>query len=108
PKRLDLLIRAMRRVPGSTHLLIAGTGTQEAELRALAADDPRVKLLGHITDDELVDQYANALAVPFIPIDEDLGLITIEAQLSGKAVVTCRDSGGPTELLLDGLDGLIT
>jgi glycosyltransferase involved in cell wall biosynthesis len=108
PKRLDLLIRAMRHVPGSVRLLIAGTGPQEAELRALAAGDSRVELLGHVTDDELVDLYADALAIPFIPLDEDLGLITIEAQLSGKAVVTCRDSGGPPELLVDGLDGLVT
>lgn len=108
PKRLDLLVRALRHVPGPVRLLIAGTGPQEDELRALAAGDPRVELLGHVTDDELVALYADALAVPFIPLDEDLGLITIEAQLSGKAVVTCRDSGGPPELIVDGLDGLVT
>jgi glycosyltransferase involved in cell wall biosynthesis len=108
PKRLDLLVRAHRHVPGDVRLRIAGTGPQEDALRALAAGDPRVELLGHVTDAQLVDLYADALAVPFIPLDEDLGLITIEAQMSGKAVVTCRDSGGPPELLVDGLDGLVT
>jgi len=107
PKRIDLLIRALRHVPGDVRLLIAGTGPQEPELRRLAAADPRVELLGHVTDEQLVDLYAHALAVPFVPLDEDLGLITIEAQLSGKAVVTCRDSGGPPELIVDGLDGLV-
>lgn len=107
PKRLDLLVRAMRHVPGDVRLLIAGTGPQEAELRRLAAGNPRIELLGHVTDDQLVELYANALAVPFVPLDEDLGLITIEAQMSGKAVVTCRDSGGPPELVVDGLDALV-
>ena len=45
----------------------------------LAGDDPRIDFLGAITDSELVEEYANALAVPFVPYDEDLGLITIEA-----------------------------
>ena len=64
-------------------------------------------VLSSLPDDELLDQYANALAVPFLPQDEDLGYITLEAQLSGKPVVTCTDSGGPTELVDDGVSGFI-
>src|SRR5690606_23725045 len=52
--------------------------------------------------------YADALAVPFVPYDEDYGLITIEAMRSGKPVVTCVDSGGPCEFVRDGDTGFVT
>ena len=35
----------------------------------------------------------------FVPRDEDYGFVTVEAFASAKAVITCRDSGGPTELV---------
>ena len=38
---------------------------------------------------------------------EDYGFVTIEAFSSSKAVVTCRDSGGPAELVKDGVNGLV-
>src|SRR5690606_33844213 len=41
----------------------------------------------------------NALVVPFVPYDEDYGLITIEAMMSGKPVLTVTDSGGPNEFV---------
>ena len=70
---------AMAHVPGDLPLLIAGTGPEEPRLRALAAGDPRIRFLGFVPDDALVDLYADALAVAFVPDDEDLGLITLEA-----------------------------
>ncbi len=108
PKRLDLLVRAMTHVPGDIRLLLGGTGPEEERLRLLAADDDRIELLGFVPDDDLPGLYAGARAVPFVPYDEDYGLITVEALALGTPVVTCRDSGGPTELLRDGVDGLVT
>ena len=37
----------------------------------------------------------------------DLGFVTPEAFASGKPVVTCRDSGGPAELVESGVNGLV-
>ena len=107
PKRFDLLIRAMAHVPGDLPLLIAGTGPEEPRLRALAAGDPRIRFLGFVPDDALVDLYADALAVAFVPDDEDLGLITLEAMGCATPVITCLDSGGPTEFVVDGVTGLV-
>lgn len=107
PKRLDLLIDAMQYVPGDIELRIAGTGALRPQLEAQAADDPRIRFLGFTRNDLLPELYANALAVPFIPADEDLGLITLEAFSQGTAVVTCTDSGGPTEFIKDGATGLV-
>ena len=107
PKRIDLLIDAMRLVEGDVELRIAGVGPEAELLRSRAGSDRRIRFLGHVDDDRLADEYATALAVPFVPRDEDLGLITLEAQLSGKPVVTCTDSGGPTELVDDGVNGFV-
>ncbi|HXH56414.1 glycosyltransferase family 4 protein [Iamia sp.] len=107
PKRLDLLIRAMAHVPGEVPLLIGGTGPDEARLRALAAGDPRIRFVGFVPDAALADLYGGALAVPFVPLDEDYGLIAVEAMAAGTPVVTCTDSGGPAELVTNGADGLV-
>lgn len=107
-KRLDLLIKAFKKVKGNIKFLIAGTGGQEKKLKKLAKGDDRIKFLGFVTDKELIDYYSRALFVPFIPYDEDYGLITIEAMKSRKAVLTTYDSGGVTEFVKNGYNGLIT
>ena len=106
PKRIGLLIEAMRHVSSDIPLLIGGTGPDEQRLRELAQDDPRIRFLGPLTDSQLLDAYAHALAVPFVPYDEDYGLITIEAMRSGKPVLTVRDAGGVTEFVEHGVTGL--
>jgi glycosyltransferase involved in cell wall biosynthesis len=107
-KRLELLIAAMRHVRADVELRIAGTGPDEDRLRELAADDPRISFIGYVSSAELAELYAGALAVPFVPYDEDLGLITLEAFLCAKPVITCHDTGGPTELVVHGTSGLVT
>jgi glycosyltransferase involved in cell wall biosynthesis len=107
PKRIGLIVEAMQFVTGPCELRIAGTGPLERELRERAYHDDRITFLGRIDDAQLADEYANALVVPFVPYEEDLGLITLEAQLSGKPVVTCRDSGGVVEMVSDHSDGFV-
>ncbi|MDQ1446658.1 MAG: hypothetical protein QOI20_3122, partial [Acidimicrobiaceae bacterium] len=107
PKRVHLLIEAMRHVPADVPLKIAGTGPDMARLRQAAQRDPRIELLGYVETARLLDLYAGALAVPFVPADEDLGLITLEAMMSGKPVVTALDSGGATELVADSANGFV-
>ena len=108
PKRIGLLIEAMRHVTHDISLRIAGTGPEEAYLHKLADGNPKVQFLGHITDQELRDQYANCLACAFIPYQEDFGLVTIEAMRSSKPVITATDSGGPLDFVVHGETGLIS
>ncbi len=107
PKRLDLLVRAMAHVHHDATLAIAGRGPEEDRLRELASADGRVRLLGAIDDDELAARYRGAGAVPFVPADEDYGLVTLEAFAAGTPVVTTTDAGGPTELVVNGVNGLV-
>lgn len=107
PKRIEMIIAAMQEVSSDIPLYIAGEGDDLARLKALAEPDPRIVFLGQVSEDALRTHYANALAVPFVPYDEDYGYITIEAMLSGKPVVTTLDAGGPTEFVIDGETGRV-
>jgi glycosyltransferase involved in cell wall biosynthesis len=109
-KRADLLIAAMPHVDPGISLVLAGDGTERRNLEALAERSgvaDRVRFLGAVTDDELIDLYAGTLAVAYVPFDEDFGYVTLESFLSGKPVVTLRDSGGPLEFVDDGVNGAI-
>ena len=106
-KRVDLLVSAMVHVRENVRLVIAGDGPQRAYLEALAACDPRVQLVGPVSDERLAALYRDALAVLFVPYQEDFGLVTVEAMRCAKPVITCTDSGGPTELVKDGVNGYV-
>jgi glycosyltransferase involved in cell wall biosynthesis len=106
-KRIDLLIDAYRKTDIPLPFKIAGTGDEEAMLRERAAGDPRFEFVGFVRDDELIELYARAIAVPFVPADEDFGYITLEAMLAGKPVITTDDAGGPLELVRDGETGIV-
>jgi glycosyltransferase involved in cell wall biosynthesis len=109
-KRVDLLIRAAAAAGGNWRVRIAGEGPQRAELVALAREldlENRVVLLGELDEQRLVHEYAHCAAVYFGARAEDYGLVTLEAFSSAKAVVTCSDSGGPAELVEDGVTGFV-
>jgi glycosyltransferase involved in cell wall biosynthesis len=111
-KRFDLVIRALAE-PVAAHVrcVIAGEGAELDSLvrlsRQLDVDD-RVQFLGRLDEAGLIERLARCRAVVFPPFNEDYGFVTVEAFSSGKAVVTCRDSGGPAELVRDGVNGLVT
>jgi glycosyltransferase involved in cell wall biosynthesis len=88
-------------------LVIAGEGEDEDNLRRRANGDARIDFVGRVSEDRLLDLYANALAVIFPPLPEDLGLITFEAFLAGKPVVTCLDSGEPARIVQHGVSGFV-
>jgi glycosyltransferase involved in cell wall biosynthesis len=109
-KRVDLIIKAMTRVDGPTRLVIAGDGTQRQNAErasAVAGVADRVTFLGNVGDEDLIGLYAGALAVVYPPFDEDFGYVTLEAFLARKPVVTCVDSGGPNEFVVDGVNGFV-
>jgi len=111
-KRIDLLIRALAEPAArSVRVVIAGDGEERGALDRLATElavADRVTFLGRIDDETLLGHFAACRAVCFAPFAEDYGLVTVEAFASRKPVITCRDSGGPTELVRDEATGLIT
>jgi glycosyltransferase involved in cell wall biosynthesis len=106
-KRVDLVIKALRYVRKPVRLLIAGLGEDEPLFREQADGDERVEFLGRVSDEQLVDLYAGALAVPFVPLREDYGYVTLEAFRSAKPVITCTDSGEPAALVRHDVNGFV-
>ncbi|MFB8791991.1 MAG: glycosyltransferase family 4 protein [Potamolinea sp.] len=105
PKRIRLLIEAMKYVKTNIELRIAGTGPDADALKQLAGNDQRIVFLGFVNDQQITELYADALAVPYFPYDEDYGLVVIEAMMSAKPVLTTTDSGGPNEFVCNGETG---
>jgi glycosyltransferase involved in cell wall biosynthesis len=105
-KGLQTLIELWQNVP-DFDLLVAGTGTYDASLRAQAASNPRIKFLGPKPQRELGALYYHALAclVPSITY-ETFGLINIEA-FARKTPVIARDLGALPEVIHDGNGGFV-
>lgn len=109
-KRQSLLVEAMRYARTPVRAVLAGTGPALEECRALVKEyrvADRVELRGFVGEAELVDLYAHALAVCYLPFDEDYGYVALEAMYAGRPVVAAADGGGAREFVADGENGFV-
>jgi len=110
-KRVDLAIRAMAFAAPEVSLVVAGQGLERQALETLSTSlglQHRVRFLGEVDDDAIVEWYAGSLGVVYPPYDEDYGYVTIEAFLAHKPVVTTTDAGGPNEFVTDDVNGFVS
>jgi glycosyltransferase involved in cell wall biosynthesis len=110
-KRPELAVSSLASVRPSVRSVVAGRGSLAGPLQETARSlglEQRVSLPGFVPDDELVELYANALAVIYAPFDEDYGYVTLQAFYAGKPVITAGDSGGTLEWVVDGETGFVT
>lgn len=108
-KRIELLLEAAALDP-SLEVVIAGDGPDRERLERIARGrglDGRARFAGRVSEAELADLYARCLAVFYAPVDEDYGMVPLEAFLSEKPVLTTTDAGGPLEVVTDGRTGLV-
>lgn len=110
-KRIDLVLDALATPPAQgLRCVIAGEGSERGALEQRALQlglADRVTFAGRIDDEALVEYLARCRAVAFVPKQEDYGFVTAEAFSSSKAVITTTDSGGPAELVEDGVHGRV-
>ena len=109
-KRTALAIEAMRHVDRPIRLIVVGEGTQTkncAELVERLELGSRVDLVGTVDEDTLLRLYSEALAVVYVPYDEDYGYVTLESFLARKPVITATDSGGTLEFVVHGVNGAV-
>jgi len=110
-KRPGLFVEAVAAMRTPVPAVLAGRGSLadslagDVERLGLAG---RLDLPGFVSDDTLVELFADALAVVYAPFDEDYGFVTLQAFLAGVPVVTAADSGGVLEWVVDGVTGLVT
>jgi len=106
-KDLDLLVTAYRRLRNEglpIQLFVVGHGPYS---EALAKSLPEAFFTGYLTGTELATAYASADIFVFPSTTDTFGNVILEAQACGVPVIV-SDSGGPKELVEDGMNGLIT
>jgi phosphatidylinositol alpha 1,6-mannosyltransferase len=108
-KRAEHIVQAFRLAAdvlpaGRIHLVMAGAGPREAELRAAAP--PGVTFLGFLDrQNRLPDFYASCDAFVFASVTETLGLVVLEAMASGLPVIAAP-AGGVRDHLRNEENGL--
>ncbi|MDB5099849.1 MAG: glycosyl transferase group 1 [Cyanobacteria bacterium RYN_339] len=100
-KRVDLAVAAATQT--GRRLRVVGDGPLYKQLKAQAG--PTVEFLGHLTDAQVQQQYAESRALLF-PGFEDFGLTPLEAMASGRPVVA-YGRGGALETVVDGVTGVL-
>ncbi|CAN5663050.1 glycosyltransferase family 4 protein [soil metagenome] len=93
--------QVMPRLPANVHFWLAGEGPATPEIRAAIASrglEPRVRLLGRVSDERLKTLYrgADLFMMPNVPVPGDIegfGVVMLEAGLSGLPVVAARIEG---------------
>lgn len=114
-KRQHLAIESMRYTRTPVRLVVAGSPDVESYSGELAEMVERYNLGGRVTlrvgwlpEREKQELLAGCLAALYVPFAEDsYGYAGLEAQHSAKALVTTSDSGGPLELVVDEVNGLV-
>ena len=109
-KRQSLLLDALSILQTDIRVVFAGSGSQTNYLKEKSSKlglENKVEWLGEISDDQMNSLYSTCSAVFFGPYDEDYGYVTLEAMHAAKAVITCSDSGGPLEFVIDKETGFI-
>ena len=100
-KRVELALEAAKRA--GRPIKVVGTGPDLERLKALHGD--HAEFLGRVSDEQLVDLNARALAL-IVPNVEEFGIAAVETQAAGRPVVAV-DAGGVRETVVNGSTGVL-
>ncbi len=106
-KDVDVIVRAVPHLGAARErcrFMVVGDGPYRAEL---AAALPEAIFTGYLSGRELAAAYASAEVFVFPSTTDTFGNVVIEAFASGLPAVV-SDTGGPCELVKDGVTGRIT
>lgn len=116
-KRQEYAIRAFevfKRMKKGYRLVLAGPVSKDRqfgsyyrdEIVPLARKVGDVEILGSVSDARYRELLSRATAVLYPPINEDYGLVPLEAMASGKPVIAVNE-GGPKDTIADGETGFL-
>ena len=103
-KKIDVIIRAFRHLPGQKLVLI-GDGYGAKKIKPLLAGMHNVVWLGYKNDEDLISYMQRAKACIFAA-KEDFGIMCVEAQACGTPVLALNE-GGYRETVIPGLTGYL-
>ncbi|MBI4036741.1 glycosyltransferase [Candidatus Daviesbacteria bacterium] len=101
-KRIDLAVESCIKM--GLFLKVIGTGPDLDRLQRLAKDSRKIEFLKNVDDDLLAFLLSGARAL-IIPGVEDFGIVSLEAQATGKPVIAYR-TGGALETVIEGKTGI--
>lgn len=104
-KRFDEMIRAFAQQP-DRRLVIGGAGPDRERLETLADGVDNVELRGYLSAVEKRDLLGRAKALVYAAVNEDFGMVPIEAFASGTPVIGVRD-GFTKYQITDGETGVL-
>jgi len=96
-KRIELQIESFRHIPEETLVIVGGFAEGDHATRyaeKIQTDIPvNVKILGQVSESELINLYARCRGLICTSIDEPFGLTPLEAMASGKPVIAVASGG---------------
>lgn len=104
---IDAAPKVLSRFP-EARFVVAGTGPYEEQLRVRAVENGvanRFFFAGYVNDDVRNRWYAQSSAAVFPSLYEPFGIVALEG-MAAKAPVVVSDSGGLSEIVHHGIDGL--
>lgn len=106
-KGFDVLIKAFElllvKLPDA-YVILAGSGPEEARLRAMSSGQDAIILPGAVTDVIPIVMAADVVAIP--SREEGQGIVALEAMAASKPLVASR-VGGLVETIADGKTGIL-
>ena len=102
-KRVDKIVEAFIGLPDKK-LIVASGGPELEKIKQMAAGHDNIKVLGWISDEELVEYLGKCLATIYIPIREDFGMSAVESMQASKPVLGVAE-GGLLEIIEDSKNG---
>ena len=102
-KNAHLLIQAFNFL--GWDLIVMGSGSEEKFLKKLAEGNRNIKILGRVSEDKKAEILSECKGLLFPVVEEDWGIVPLEAMFYGKPVLAHR-SGGATETIKENITGM--
>ncbi len=109
-KRVEIQIEAFKKMPEEKLIIVGGYSKgdhAQSYAKTIVNNLPaNVKVLGEVSETELLDLYSRCRGFICTAMDEDFGMTPVEAMASGKPVVAVNE-GGFRETAIHGKTGLL-
>ena len=101
-KGIDIIVEACTKL--NLLLKVVGTGPEANSLQKISGRGKSVSFLGQVSDSNLPELYAGAIATIVASEDEDFGIVPVESMASGTPVIAVK-AGGFLETVVEGKTG---
>jgi glycosyltransferase involved in cell wall biosynthesis len=104
-KRVPMIVEAFTKMPDKK-LVVASGGPELEKIQKIAEGHNNIKILGWISDEQLIEYLGKCLATIYIPMQEDFGMTAVESMQASKPVIGAPE-GGLLEIIQDEKNGLM-